>query len=78
MSIHTWLACSKPVLKASYHEFRAFKEWILTALDESESSPTCHPLAISLLEHFIHVFPEDIPSSQPPKRAIQHHMDLIP
>jgi len=32
-----FLTFSEPLLKASYHEFKAFKEWILTSLDESET-----------------------------------------
>jgi len=30
-----FLTCSEPLLKASLHEFKAFKEWILTSLKES-------------------------------------------
>ena len=29
---------NEPLLKASWHEFQAFKEWILTIQDESKSS----------------------------------------
>jgi hypothetical protein len=72
------LAFSEPLLKASLHEFRAFKEWLLTALEETEAPAHTHPLAMALLDRFAHVFPEDIPPGLPPKRTIQHHIDLIP
>ena len=72
------LAVSEPLLKASHHEFKAFKEWILATLEESETPTPSHPLAISLLEKFSHVFPEEIPPGLPPQRTIQHHIDLIP
>ena len=32
----------------------------------------------ALLELYAHVFPEEIPPGLPPKRTIQHHIDLIP
>jgi len=73
-----FLTFSEQLLKASYHEFRAFKYWILTSQEESESSPSKHPLAISLLQTYAHVFLEEIPTGLPPKRDIQHHIDLIP
>jgi len=72
------LACNKSVLKASYHEFKAFKDWILLSQEESEKPPRLHPLGISLLKYFHHLFPEEIPSGLPPKRDIEHHIDLIP
>jgi len=39
--------CSEPLLKASYHEFRAFRESSLTSQEESESSSPSHPIAKS-------------------------------
>jgi len=36
-----------------------------------------HPLAVALLQTFAHVFPDEIPAGLPPKRDIQHHIDLI-
>jgi len=33
---------------------------------------------IPLLEQLSHVFSEEIPHGLPPKRTIQHHIDLIP
>ena len=33
---------------------------------------------MTLLQTYAHVFPEEIPASLPPKRDIQHHIDLIP
>ena len=34
-------------------------------------------MAITLLKLFSHVFLDDIPPGLPPKRSIQHHIDLI-
>jgi len=56
-----FLSFSNPLLKATYHEFKAFKEWILTSQEESEAPSPSHPLAVALLERFAHVFLEDIP-----------------
>lgn len=72
------LTQGEPLLKASYHEFRAFKEWILLNQDEPETTPQIHPLAQALLNQFTHVFPDEIPNGLPPKRDIQHHIDFIP
>jgi len=72
------LTCSESPLKASHHEFKAFKEWILALFEESETPHPTHPLAIALLKLYPHVFPEEIPPGLPPKRSIQHHIDLIP
>ena len=73
-----FLTCSEPLLKASLHEFKAFKEWILTSLEEYETLYPNHPMAIALLKHFEHVFPDEIPPGLRPKYSIQHHIDLIP
>ena len=37
------------LLKASYHEFKAFKEWILTSQEESKTHLPSYPLAIAYL-----------------------------
>ena len=71
------LTCSESLLKASHHEFKGFKEWILTSLEESETPYPTHPMAVALLKLYGHVFPEEIPSGLPPKRSIHHHIDLI-
>ena len=52
--LHTF---GEPLLKASHHKFKAFKEWILASLGESEAPLPSHPIAILLLERFAHVFP---------------------
>jgi len=72
------LTFGEPLRKASHHEFKAFKEWILASLGESEAPLPPHPISISLLERFSHVFPEKIPSSLPQKRSTHHHIDLTP
>jgi len=61
------LSCSEPILRASHHEFKAFKEWILGTLKEIKPSKPIHPSAISLLEQFAYFCPEEIPSGLPPK-----------
>jgi len=71
------LACSEPLLKASQHELRAFKKWILATIEESKPPKLIHPLAISLLKQFAHLFPEEIPTGLRPKRDILHQIDLI-
>jgi len=72
------LTFGEPLLKASHHEFKAFKECILASLGESEAPLSSHPIAIALRERFAHVFTEEIPSGLPPQRSIQHHINLIP
>jgi len=46
--------------------------------DELESSLPTHPIARTLIENFCHLFPEEILKGLPPKREIQHHIDLVP
>ena len=72
------LTCGEPLLKASEHEFEALKEWILQVQEEPETPLPSHPIAKVILNQFSHLFPEEIPSGLPPKRDIQHHIDLIP
>jgi len=72
------LTFSEPLLKASYHEFKAFREWILSIQDELDSPLPLHPLAKALLQKFCHLFPEEMPTGLPLKREIQHRVDLIP
>ena len=43
--------------------------------DDQTEAPT-HPLALKLLQHFSRVFPNEIPSDLPPKRIIQHNIDV--
>ena len=71
------LFVNEPILKASQHEFKAFKKWILSIQDEPENMMPTHPIAKTLIEKFCHVFPEEIPTSLPLKRDIQHYIDLI-
>jgi len=72
------LSVSEPLLKASQHEFKAFKEWILSIQDELASSLPTHPVPKTLIQNFCHLFPEETPTGFPPTRDIQHHIDLIP
>jgi len=50
-------ACSEPILRASQHELRAFKGWILATLEEIIPPKPTHPLAIAWLKQFAHLFP---------------------
>ena len=43
------LTYSESLLKAYHHEFKSFKEWILTSLEEFETPTPTHPIAIALL-----------------------------
>jgi len=72
------LTMSEPLLKTSQHEFKAFKEWIPSMQDEPESLLDTHPIARTLIENLRHLFPKEIPTCLPPKREIQHHIDLVP
>ena len=63
-----FLTFSEPLLKASHHEFRSFEDWILTSQDEPETTLTKHPFAVTLLQTYAHLFPDEIPVSLPPKR----------
>jgi len=74
---YLFLTCGEPLLKASYHEFKAFKEWILTAIEELERSPPSHPFAISLLKQFSYVFPNEILAGLAHKRSIYSSTTLI-
>jgi len=76
------LSLGELFLKTSLHEFKAFKEWILSSQQEvkpflSQTLSQTQPLAIPLLEQFSYVFPKEIPHGLPPKRTIEHHIDLI-
>jgi len=35
------------------------------------------PRIAVILSHFVHIFPKEIPLNIPPKKSIQHHVDLI-
>ena len=65
-----FLTISEPLLRDAQHEFRSFRDWILTNLDEPEKTLPNHPLAVSLLQVYTHVFPDEIPAGLPPKRDI--------
>ena len=71
------LTFSEPLLKASYHEFKAFKVWILSIQDKLEAPLPSHPVAKALIHNFCHLFPEETPMGLPPERDIQYHIDLI-
>jgi len=73
-----FLTFSEPLLKASHHEFQAFKEWIPTINDEFKSSLVNHPLVVYVLHKYAHVLLEEIAVGLPLKCEIQHHIDLIP
>ena len=66
------------LLKTQMHEFESYKEWILLGQEPAKPTAHSHPLLKPLLQEFSHVFPQEIPPGLPPKRSIQHKIDLIP
>ena len=69
----------EPTILASLHEHKNRKEMILFTPPQNDQTETpLHPLANQLLKTFTHVFPDELPSGLPPKRSIQHHIDLVP
>ena len=72
-----FLTCSESLPEASLHDFKAFKEWILTSSDESETPALTYPMAIALLKLYSHVFLDEVPPGLSQKRSIQHHINLI-
>ncbi|GJX31005.1 hypothetical protein Tco_0240860 [Tanacetum coccineum] len=68
------------LLQSEHHEYQSFKEVVLLGLDEDEnpSQPILSPLVQALLKSYSQVFPTEIPPGLPPKRSIQHKIDLIP
>lgn len=70
------------LLKSQHHEFSAQQPLILLAATaDAHPSPTVtpYPPAVAhLLAQYAHVFPAEVPAGLPPKRDIQHKIDLIP
>jgi len=66
------------LLKSQMHEYEPYKEWILLGHESTQATASPHPLLTSLLHDFSYVFPQEIPHGLPPKRSIQHKIDLIP
>ena len=52
-----------------------YKECYLNLDETNQSLPS---LAVSLLQEFEDVFPEEMPSGLPPIRGIEHQIDLVP
>jgi len=52
------LTVSEPLLKASQHEFKAFRKWILNLQEEPETPLPTHPIAKALIQKFFHLLPE--------------------
>jgi hypothetical protein len=55
--------------------FLVYKESYLNLDETNQSLPS---FAVSLLQEFEDVFPEEMPSGLPPIRGIEHHIDFIP
>jgi hypothetical protein len=55
--------------------FLVYKESYLNLDETNQSLPS---LAVSLLQEFEDVFPEEMPSGLPPIRGIEHQIDFIP
>jgi len=65
-------------LHSQLHEYDDLKDWILLGHELAEAKDSSHPLLTPLLKAFEHVFPSEVPHGLPPKRSIQHKIDLIP
>ena len=52
-----------------------FKEALFSFEDVPSSLP---PAITNILQEFVDVFPQDVPSRLPPIRGIEHHIDLGP
>ena len=52
--------------------------FLLLAKEVLEDQQDVSNEAKALLENFSEVFPIKLPSGLPPKRSIQHHIDLVP
>ena len=52
-----------------------FKESYLNTDETNQSLPS---MAVSLLQEFDDVFPEEVPSGLPPIRGIEHQIDFVP
>ena len=73
-----YLSFLEPTLLAKNHEFKPLKEMILFSSSQNDQNKApAHPLALKRIQSFCHVFLDEIPSSLPPKRTIQHYIDLI-
>ena len=66
------------LLKSQMYEYESHKEWILLGQEPAKVPALSHPLLTPLLQDFSYVFPQEIPPGLPPKRSIQHKIDLIP
>ncbi|XP_035539641.1 uncharacterized protein LOC118344015, partial [Juglans regia] len=55
--------------------FLVYKESYLTLDETNQSLPS---LAVSLLQEFEDVFPEEMPNELPPIRGIEHQIDFVP
>ena len=52
-----------------------FKESYLNTDETNQSFPS---MAVSLLQEFDDVFPEEVPSGLPPIRGIEYQIDFVP
>ncbi|KAI4330434.1 hypothetical protein MLD38_028724 [Melastoma candidum] len=53
------------------------KAYFVVLVEVALGQATSHPLAISILEEFEEVFPEELPVELPPTRSVQHQIDLV-
>ncbi|KAI4387334.1 hypothetical protein MLD38_005174 [Melastoma candidum] len=54
------------------------KAYFLVLVEITQDQSMSHPRAVSILEEFKNVFPEESPVELPPMRSIQHQIDLVP
>jgi len=65
------------LLKSRMNEFEPYKEGIFLGQELILGMASTPSLIKRLLHTFKHVFPKEIPHGLPPKRSIQHKIDLI-
>ena len=60
-----------------FHCFSLEKAWSLH-LNTNKLNPCLSSMAVSLLQDFEYVFPDEVLNGLPPIRGIEHHIDLVP
>ena len=54
------------------------KPFLLFNKEVKQENTTINPRITTLLEQYVDVFPEELPTGLPPIRGIEHQVDLMP